>query len=104
MGLDIDQLIPPEAVAESKGDAHLFELWPEHVNAWAVFVRCEDQWDMHMAAGAFGGGFVFYEGVPIERVTAIARDWLGLKLSQELLDQVRILVSEAKAIKNSSNN
>lgn len=81
-------------------EAKEFELWPQHVDAWEVFYRCETQWTVHIVAGAMSGGFVQYDGIPIERVTCIARDWLGITLTRELLDQIRVLEDEAKDIRN----
>lgn len=75
----------------------MFELWPEHVDAIEVFVRCDTQWTVLV-----GMGVLHHEGLNYERVASVARDWCGLKLSAKLLDQIRWLEDEAKGILNRS--
>lgn len=95
MQLDIDQLIPPEAVKAAKQDNEDFELWPEHVNALEVFQCCSDQWTVHL-----GLGVVYFQGLDWAKAASVARDWLGIQPTKTLLAQLGILVDEARQILN----
>ena len=93
----MDQLIPPEAVAEARQAAEEFEVWPEHVDAVRLFQACDTQWIVHLGLGG-----LYYQGLDFGRAASIARDWLGIRPSQTLLAQLAILQDEALPLLNQS--
>lgn len=96
MGLDIDQLIPPEAVADAQREAaEDFEVWPENWDAVEIFRACDTQWNVLLGLGG-----LYYEGLDYERVAVVARDWMGLPLTRDLLARIRVLENEGKKILN----
>lgn len=94
LGIDIDQLIPPdEQVAEPED----YELWPEHASAWAVFVACKNQWRLVIGAG----GGVYWVGLEMTGVDVIRRGLcVGDDEWPEVLEQLLVLEGEAKKLRN----
>lgn len=95
MGIDINELIPPDAVEEDNAAAQEFELWPEHADAVALLEACETQWQVLVG---FGG--IHYQGLPWHLVENAATRWLGIQTTKQLLWQMRVLVHEVKLVLN----
>ena len=97
LGIDIDQLIPPEEQREAPED---YELWPQHARAWWLFVGCQTQW--RLAVGMNGAYWVGLEmpGVDvIRRAQGISdADW------PEVLGQLQVLERESKALRNTRSD
>ncbi len=86
--------MPDEAVAAARDEME-FELWPEHQKAYEVFTTCDTQWVVLLGIGA-----VYYQALDYARVGQIAREWLGIELTRELLLQLRVMEDEGKQILN----
>jgi len=68
-----------------------YELWPEHQDAWEVFLDCKGQW--RVVAGMGGVWFQALESASVEsslRVLGVPR-----KRWREVREQVRVLEDEA---------
>lgn len=94
LGIDIDRLIPPEAVEESRGQED-FEVWPENWDAVRLFVACGTQWIVHL--GLRG---LYFQGMDFGRAGSIAREWLHMEVSEALFWQLRTLEDEIKSLVN----
>ncbi|CAN7438194.1 DUF1799 domain-containing protein [Acidovorax sp. LjRoot118] len=87
------------ATASATGDENAtgdFELWPEHQQAWEVFLDCGRQW--RVIAGQGGVYFQGLEATAVEssfRIQGVPRkDWRTVR------SQVQVLEDEAAEILN----
>lgn len=93
LGVDVDQLISPHRQQRQAVD---FDLWPEHLDAWNVYLGSTSQWQI---AAGFGGAYwlgLNYAGVEI----VMRRYGVPLEQQDEVFCQVQILEDEEKLIRN----
>ena len=94
LGLDINQLIDQ---AEQHTEPRDFELWPEHADAWNVYLGCATQWRC-----AMGVGGVLWLGLDYQGVDMVMRRY---RISRKRLDQVfaevQVMEEEERSIRNS---
>lgn len=76
-----------------EASAEVFELWPEHEAAWAVFMSCAaTQWRLV----ATGLGTVGYQGLDYGAVEVVMRmRGVPRKARRHAFDGVRVLEAEA---------
>lgn len=67
-------------------------LWPDLEAHWSIFPRC--RWEI---IGTFGG--LYFTGIPTAELETIAR-LLGVQMTAALLDELRIMESEARSVLN----
>jgi len=72
-----------------------FEVWPENWDAVEIFRACDTQWTVLLGLGG-----LYYEGLDYTRVAGVARDWLGVPLTRDLLARIRVMESEGKKLLN----
>jgi hypothetical protein len=82
-------------VADAQEEFEHCDVWPENWDAAEVFCRCDSQWIVLLGLGG-----LYYQGLDYQRVTCVARDWLGVTPTRQLLDQIRVMEHEAKKILN----
>lgn len=70
-----------------------YELWPEHQDAWEVFLDCEGQW--RVVAGLGGVWFQALEAASVE--SSLAMLGVARKRWREVREQVRELEGVALA-------
>lgn len=93
LGLDIDQLVPTEEQREEPED---FELWPQHWEAWMVFLRVQSQWKLAVGMGGALWLGLDYHGVDMVLRKVVPDDSRHL----EILDQLQVMEQEALKIRN----
>lgn len=84
------------AVAEDPDEA--YPLWPDCVDAVALFLACQTQWRVTAVAG-LGGGAMIFQGLdyPGCQVAAEAR---GARLEGRLFEDLRVLEAAALDVLN----
>lgn len=93
LGIDPDRLIPPQLQRERPED---FELWPEHQEAWNVYLGCSTQWRV-----AVGMGGAYWEGLDYSGVDVVMRRYKVPRNRQDVVfGQVQVLEDEEKQIRN----
>ena len=70
-----------------------YELWPEHQDAWEVFLDCEGQW--RVVAGMGGVWFQALESASVQ--SSLVMLGIAKKRWREVRGQVRVLECEALA-------
>lgn len=94
LGLDLNQLIEPQ---NQHTQAQDFLLWPEHWNAWNVYLGCSTQWRM-----AVGMGGVFWQGLDYQGVEMVMRRYrVPRKQQDQVFAEIQVLEEEEKSIRNS---
>lgn len=85
--------MPPELQKDREDD---YELWPEHWDAWQVFLSCATQWRILV-----GMGGVRYQGLDYGGVESVMR-FQGIKGKdrREIFSQLQVLEEEALKVIN----
>lgn len=93
LNLDVNQLIPPEVQRDQPAD---FELWPEHWDAWSVYLGCSTQWRISVGMGGAMWLGLDYQGVEL----VMRRYRVPRKRQDDVFAEVQVLEAEEKAIRN----
>lgn len=93
LGIDIDQLVPPQDQLEEPED---FELWPDHWDAWMVFLRVQSQWKLVVGMGGALWTGLDYQGVDMVLRKVVRDEDRHLVV----LDQLQVMEQEALKIRN----
>lgn len=92
-----EENMPPEE--EDESDAEMFEVWDTNWPAMLLFLRCETQWRV---VSTFGG--LIWLGIDYVAATAVLaarpRSEQRRRPAGALLDDLRIMESEASAVLN----
>lgn len=93
LGIDPDRLIPPQQQRERPDD---FELWPEHQEAWNVYLGCATQWRV-----AVGMGGAYWEGLNYSSVEIVMNRYgVPESMKNKVFSDVQIMEDEEKQIRN----
>lgn len=93
LGIDIDQLVPTEEQREEPQD---YELWPDHWEAWLVFLRVQTQWQLVVGMGGAMWTGLNYQGVDMVLRKVVTDETRHLVV----LDQLQVMEQEALKIRN----
>lgn len=94
LNVDIDRLLPK---ARQKAAPSNYELWPEHVRAWDVYLGCSTQW----VKTSVGLGGVIWEGLNYPGVEVVMRRYrVPADQEEEVFLQLQVLESETVRIRN----
>jgi len=91
--VDLDRLIAPQLQRERPED---FELWPEHAEAWGVYLGCGTQWVK--SVGLWG---VVWEGLNYPGVEVVMRRYgVPPERESEVFAQLQVLEEETVKLRN----
>lgn len=93
LGIDPNRLIPPELQRSQADD---FELWPEHQEAWDVYLGCGTQWKLSL-----GMNGAYWQGLDYQGVDVVMRRYkVPRKRQDTVFAQLQVLEDEEKEIRN----
>ena len=93
LGIDPNRLIPP---AQQRDRPQDFELWPEHQEAWGVYLGCATQWRLSVGVGG-----LYWQGLDYQGVDVVMRRYrVPRKRQDAVFAELQVLEDEEKAIRN----
>lgn len=91
--VDLDRLIAPQRQRQRPLD---YELWPEHAQAWNVYLGCATQW-----VKAVGLAGVIWEGLNYPGVEVVMRRYgVPPEREDEVFAQLQVLEEETVKLLN----
>jgi len=97
--VDIDQLVPTTLQKDKPDD---FDLWPEHWQAWDVYLGCGTQWRYRAVPRGLQASITVCEGLDYQGVEVVMRRYRVPEARfDEVFSQLQVLEAETVAIRNS---
>ncbi|WP_422099091.1 DUF1799 domain-containing protein [Variovorax sp.] len=93
LGIDVDQLMPRDRQLAVVPD---YELWPEHEDAWFVYLGCSSQWRI-----AAGFGVAVWLGLDYAGVRSVMSMYgVAASSRREVFQQLQVLEDEELRLRN----
>ncbi|CAN7565622.1 DUF1799 domain-containing protein [Acidovorax sp. LjRoot117] len=91
--------MPPTLQKDKPDD---FDLWPEHQQAWDVYLGCGTQWRKRVVAMGLQQGLTVWEGLDYPGVEVVMKHYgVGQDRVAQVFAQLQVLEAETVAIRNS---